>query len=76
MCPTFNSKKESQALEEKWEADKKYHAARYVWKKRNRYNPRQRMTYQAWWEKMFNDKLEDYAEKMRDAKTRNSHNVV
>ena len=41
----------------------KYHAARYVWKKRRITVPRKKITWHVWWDKMFKDDLLDYAER-------------
>jgi hypothetical protein len=37
-------------------------------------NYRKRMTYGQWWEQMFNDDLEAYAEKLQQAKNHTSNN--
>tara|TARA_Y100001937_G_C6871404_1_gene220765 strand:+ start:194 stop:424 length:231 start_codon:yes stop_codon:yes gene_type:complete len=74
MCPIYSSKEESREQEEIWQEQKKYHAARYVWNRRGRMNYRKRMTYGQWWEKMFNDDLEAYAEKLQQAKNHTSNN--
>jgi hypothetical protein len=53
----------SEEQEAKWEAHKKLCAARMVWKKRGQKIPNQNITWEKWWEKMFQDDYREYTDK-------------
>ena len=57
---------EEQKKEDLWAQQKKYHAARYVWKKRFNEVPsgRHGKTWGQWFEKMFGESIELYAKRM------------
>ena len=50
--------------EAKWQEEKKYCAARFVWSRRGQQTPSRRYTWERWWEKMFRDDYRDYTNKM------------
>jgi hypothetical protein len=56
--------------EAKWAEEKKYHAARYVWPRRHYKTPKQMVTWEQWWEKMFQDNYREYTNKMMAKKKR------
>jgi hypothetical protein len=60
------TKEEEQELAEQ----KKYHAARFAWKKRKELTPKGVIKWDAWFEKMFGENLYEYAE--RKAKEKGS----
>jgi len=63
--------KEEQKKEDQWAADKMYHAARWVWKKRFETMPSDRVvkiTWADWFKKMFKRDLFDYANEMAKRK--------
>ena len=45
----------SEEQEQVWAEQKKLCAARYVWSRRYEITPIAKITYEQWWEKMFND---------------------
>jgi hypothetical protein len=53
--------------EDIWAEERKYYAARFVWHRRSLLTPK-RLTWEAWWERMFQDKYKDYVRKMMDKK--------
>ena len=60
------TKEEEQELAEQ----KKYHAAKFAWKKRKELTPKGVIKWDAWFEKMFGENLYEYAE--RKAKEKGS----
>jgi|TARA_R110000737_G_C14174499_1_gene412096 hypothetical protein len=62
--------KEDQEKEDLWAAQKKYYAARSVWRKRFQEVPsgRHGKTWGQWFEKMFGENLEAYAKRMAKEK--------
>ena len=61
MPPIYTSREEAAREMKKHHEQIKYHAARYVWKKRRETVPRKKISWHAWWDKMFKDDLLDYA---------------
>ena len=57
------------STEDELQEQKKYHAARFVWKRRRNRTPNKQVMWQAWFEKMFGENLDDYAK--RKAKEKN-----
>jgi len=53
--------------EDIWAEERKYCAARFVWNRRSLKTPK-RLTWQQWWERMFQDNYNDYVRKMMDKK--------
>lgn len=53
----------SEEQEAIWEEQKKLCAARMVWKKRGQKTPKQNLTWEQWWEKMFQDNYREYTDK-------------
>ena len=49
--------------EQKWAADKKYYAARSAWRRRHQVIEGKGYTWGQWFEKMFDEKLTDYAKR-------------
>ena len=49
--------------EAKWAEEKKYHAARWVWVRRRARTPKTMVTWEQWWEKMFQDNYREYTDK-------------
>ena len=47
--------------EQKWEDDKKYYAARSAWKRRHQLVEGKGYTWGQWFQRMFGEKLTDYA---------------
>lgn len=63
-----NFTKEEAKQERQWAEDKKYHAARSVWIKQRHMTPKRRITWARWFERMFGEPLEQYAQRMADKK--------
>jgi hypothetical protein len=47
-----------------WAEQKKLCAARWVWTRRRVRTPKQMITWEQWWEKMFQDNYREYTDKM------------
>jgi hypothetical protein len=47
---------------------KKYHAARHVWNKRKQMTTSGKQTWSAWFERMFDEPLHEYAQRMAERK--------
>ena len=60
--------------EQKWEADKKYHAARSAWGRRRQVIEGKGYTWGQWFQRKFGEKLTDYAK--RKAEERSSREEV
>tara|TARA_B100000497_G_scaffold125504_1_gene162102 strand:+ start:1583 stop:1789 length:207 start_codon:yes stop_codon:yes gene_type:complete len=62
--------KEEQEREDMWAQQKKYYAARSVWRKRFQTVPsgRHNKNWGQWFEKMFGENLDDYAKRMAKKK--------
>ena len=54
----------SEEQEAKWQEEKKYYVARFVWFRRRQKTPSRRYTWEQWWEKMFDDNYRQYTQKM------------
>ena len=54
----------SEDREQVWAEQKKLCAARYVWSRRYDITPIGKITYEQWWEKMFNDNYDRYTADM------------
>ena len=59
---------EDQEREDRWAEEKKYHAARSAWVKRNRRVPGKPYNWATWFENMFGENLFEYAERMKAKK--------
>jgi hypothetical protein len=55
--------------EKQWAEEKKYYAARFVWRRRGQRTPSRRYTWQQWWEKKFDDNYRQYTQKMIEKKS-------
>lgn len=48
--------------------DRKYCAARFVWRRRSLRTPNKRVTWEAWWERMFGENYKNYVRAMIEKK--------
>jgi hypothetical protein len=55
--------------EERWAAEKKYYAARSVWKRRNQLVPGKGFTWGQWFQRMFGENLMEFAARKAQEKS-------
>ena len=58
--------------EQKWADDKKYYAARSAWKRRHQLVEGKGYTWGQWFQRMFGEKLTDYAKRKAEEKLGNT----
>ena len=58
--------------EQQWAADKKYHAARSAWGRRNQVIEGKGYTWGQWFQRKFGEKLTDYAKRKAEEKLGNT----